>query len=200
MQIIVMDFISLDGVVQAPGDKEEDTDGGFVHGGWSIPFFDPDAMGPVLSEGMANAEALLFGRRTWDGMASAWPTRAGDPYADEMNAIRKYVASRTLTAAEASSRWNNTILLAGDDALGSIRQLRDEAGDGGILVWGSSSLAAQLIENDLVDGYCLILEPILLGGGKTIFPRDGRARRLELMSVTQAKTGTLLCTYRPATS
>src|ERR1700682_661599 len=168
MRIILSDFISLDGVVQAPGGKDEDTDGEFQHGGWSGPFFDPESMGAVIGEDMARTEALLFGRRTWDGMAAAWPNRAGDPYADQMNAIPKYVVSRTLTAEEASSRWNNTTLLGGEDAVGAIRQLRDRAGDGGILVWGSASLALQLVENDLVGEYCLILEPILLGGGKTI--------------------------------
>jgi len=81
MQIILSDFISLDGVVQAPGGKDEDTDGGFQHGGWSMPFFDPDSMGTVIDEVMDRTEALLFGRRTWDGMAAAWPGRAGDPYA-----------------------------------------------------------------------------------------------------------------------
>jgi dihydrofolate reductase len=197
MRIILSDFISLDGVVQAPGGPEEDTDGGFRHGGWSIPFFDPEVMGPVIGEDMARTEALLFGRRTWDGMAAAWPGRAGDPYADQMNAIPKYVASRTLTAEEASSRWNNTTLLGGEDALGAVRQLRDRDGDGGIMVWGSPSLAGQLVENDLVDEYRLMVEPILLGGGKTIFPSDGRARPLELVSVTQAKTGVLVCAYRP---
>src|SRR4030088_1073032 len=131
MRIILTDFISLDGVGQAPGGQAEDTDGGFRHGGWSAPFFDPEAIGPVLSAGMAQAEALLFGRRTWDGMAAAWPGRAGDPYADQMNAIPKYVVSRTLTAEEAASRWNNTTLLAGEDGVGAIRQLRDRAGDGG---------------------------------------------------------------------
>ena len=115
MQIILSAFISLDGVVQAPGGKDEDTDGGFRHGGWSMPFFDPESMGAVIGEVMARTEALLFGRRTWDGMAAAWPGRAGDPYADQMNAIRKYVVSRTLSAEEASSRWNNTTLLGGGD-------------------------------------------------------------------------------------
>ncbi len=199
MRIILSDFISLDGVVQAPGGPEEDTDGGFQNGGWSMPFFDPDAMGPVLGEVMGQTEALLFGRRTWDVMASAWPGRAGDPFADQMNAIPKYVLSRTLTDEDASSRWNNTTLLGGDDAIGAVRRLRDRDGDGGIQVMGSASLARQLVENDLVDEYRLMLEPIVLGGGKTIFPGDGKARAPELVSVTQAKTGVLICAYRPAT-
>src|SRR5579859_4342832 len=197
MRIILSDFISLDGVVQAPGGQEEDTDGGFRNGGWSMPFFDAEAMGPVLGEVMAGTEALLFGRRTWEVMASAWPGRAGDPFADQMNAMPKYVVSRTLTAEEASSRWNNTSLLGGEDAIGAIRQIRDRDGDGGIQVMGSASLAVQLVENDLVGEYRLMLEPILLGGGKTIFPRDGRSRPLELVSVTQASTGVLMCAYRP---
>jgi dihydrofolate reductase len=200
MRIILSDFISLDGVVQAPGGPEEDTDGGFRNGGWSMPFFDPEAMGPVLGEVMGQTEALLFGRRTWDVMASAWPERAGDPFADQMNAIAKYLVSRTLTAEAASTRWNNTTVLGGDDAIGAVRELRDRDGDGGIQVMGSASLAAQLVENDLVDEYRLMLEPILLGGGKTIYPPDGRARPLELVSVTQAKTGVLICAYRPAAS
>jgi dihydrofolate reductase len=198
MRIVIIDFISLDGVVQSPGGREEDTTGGFRHGGWSAPYFDDEAMGPAINEVMTESEALLFGRRTWDVMASAWPGRAGDPFADQMNAIRKYVVSRTLTDEDASSRWNNTTLLAGEDALGAIRELRDSDGDGIIQVWGSSSLALQLVEHDLVDEFRLMLEPILLGGGKTIFPRDGRARPLELVSVTPARTGVLICTYRPA--
>ena len=199
MRIILSDFISLDGVVQAPGGKEEDTDGGFRHGGWSMPYFDPETMGSAIDEVMNGTEALLFGRRTWEVMASAWPGRAGDPFADQMNAIPKYVASRTLAADDAASRWNNTTLLAGDDAISAIRELRDDGGDGGMQVMGSPSLALQLVEHDLVDEYRLMLEPILLGGGKTIFPTDGRARPLELVSVTPAKTGVLICTYRALT-
>ena len=173
MRIVLSDFISLDGVVQAAGGKDEDTDGEFQHGGWSMPLFDPESMGAVIGEVMGRTEALLFGRRTWDGMAAAWPGRAGDPYADQMNAIPKYVASRTLSAEEASARWNNTTLLGGGgDAIDAIRSLRTSDGSG-LQVWGSASLARQLVENDLVDEYQLMLEPILLGGGKTIF-RDGR--------------------------
>jgi dihydrofolate reductase len=198
MRIILSDFISLDGVVQAPGGKDEDPEAGFQHGGWSAPFFDPDSMGAVIGEVMGRTEALLFGRRTWDGMAAAWPGRAGDPYADQMNAVRKYVASRTLSDEEVASRWNNSTLLGGEDAIESIRSLRATGDDGGLQVWGSASLARQLVENDLVDEYQLMIEPIMLGGGKTIFPSDQRARQLELVSVTQAKTGVLVCAYRPA--
>jgi dihydrofolate reductase len=196
MRVIITDFISLDGVVQAPGGPEEDTDGGFAHGGWSGPYFDPETMGGAIAEAMAQAQALLFGRRTWEVMASAWPGRAGDPFADQMNAIAKYVVSRTLTPSDVS-RWNNTTLLGGDGALGAVRELRDTEG-GGIQVWGSASLARQLVEHDLADEYRLMIEPILLGGGKSVFPADGRARRLELVSVTQAKTGVLICSYRRA--
>jgi dihydrofolate reductase len=96
-----------------------------------MPFFDPDSMGAVIGEVMAQTEALLFGRRTWEAMASAWPGRGGDPFADQMNAIPKYVVSRTLTAEEASSGWNNTTVLGGEGAIGAVRDLTDRDGDGG---------------------------------------------------------------------
>jgi dihydrofolate reductase len=194
MEIILCAFISLDGVVQSPGGQDEDRDGGFAHGGWSAPFFDPETMGPAIGDVMSRSEALLFGRRTWQTMAAAWPERAGDPFADQMNAIGKYVVSRTLT--ESDMTWNTTLLPA-DDAIGAIRKLKQQPG-GALQVWGSASLATQLVENDLVDEYCLMLEPILLGGGKRIFPDSGAARPLELVSATTASTGVLVCTYRPA--
>ena len=198
MRIILSDFMSLDGVVQAPGGADEDRDGDFAHGGWSMPLFDSEAMGAAIDEVMKRSDALLFGRRTWEVMAAEWPKNAGDPFADQMNAIPKYVASHTLSAQEASSRWNNTTLLGGGgDAIEAIRSLRKSDGDGGVQMWGSASLARQLIELDLVDEYCLMIEPILLGGGKSIFPPDRKARRLELVSVQPAKTGVLICSYRP---
>ena len=197
MRVVISDFMSLDGVVQAPGGREEDTDGGFAHGGWSMPYFDPDTMGPAIDEVMKGTEALLFGRRTFQTMAAAWPGRAGDPFADRMNEIRKYVASRTLT--EADLGWENSTLLPSEDAVGAVRKLRAEDG-GDIQVMGSSSLAAQLISNDLVDEYRLMLEPVLLGGGKRLFPDDGQSRPLELVSTSTSGTGVQICTYRPVAS
>jgi dihydrofolate reductase len=194
MRVVVHEFMSLDGVVQAPGGPEEDTDGGFSHGGWSMPYFDPEVMGPVISQGMDTADALLFGRRTWQGMAAAWPERAGDPYADQMNAIEKYVASRTLTPDDLT--WN-TSLLSADDALADIAALRDQAG-GDLVTWGSASLVRSLLAEGLVDVLNLMIEPILLGGGKRIFPDDGVARTLELTSTTTASTGVVICTYTAA--
>ena len=93
MRISVSEFISLDGVVQAPGGAEEDTEGGFTHGGWSMPFFDPDVMGSSIGEITGQADALLYGRRTWQVMAGAWPGRAGDPFADWINSVEKHVVS-----------------------------------------------------------------------------------------------------------
>ena len=194
MRVVVNEFMSLDGVVQAPGGPEEDTDGEFAHGGWSIPYFDPDVMGSAIGQQMDGAEALLFGRRTWQGMAAAWPERAGDPYADQMNAIGKYVASRTLTPADLT--WNTTLLSA-DGALDEVAALR--ARDGGdLIVWGSVSLARDLLARGLVDELNLMVDPILLGGGKRIFPEDGAARPLRLTRSVTTGTGVQVCTYTTA--
>lgn len=194
MRVVVSDFMSLDGVVQAPGGPEEDTEGGFAHGGWSMPFFDTDTMGAAIDEAMAATEALLFGRRTWQTMAAAWPGRAGDPFADRMNEIPKYVASRTLSQDDLD--WTNSTLLPPDDVVGAVQRLRERDG-GNVQVMGSASLARNLISHDLIDEYRLMLEPIVLGGGKRLFPDDGRARPLELVASTVSNTGVHICTYRP---
>jgi dihydrofolate reductase len=130
-------------------------------------------------------------------MADAWPNRAGDEFADQMNAIPKYVASRTLT--EQDLDWNNTTLLGGDDAIGAIRELRARAG-GGLQVMGSASLARQLIDNDLIDEINVMIEPVLLGGGKRVFPESGNKRELELVETAIAKTGVVICKYRYAST
>jgi len=194
MRIVVNEFMSLDGVVQAPGGAEEDTDGGFTHGGWSVPYFDPEVMGAAVGAGMDTADALLFGRRTWQGMAAAWPGRAGDPYADQMNAIEKYVASRTLTPDDLT--WNTT-LLSPEHAVADIAALREEEGRD-VVMWGSVSLVKALLGEGLIDQLNLMIEPIILGGGKRIFPEDGNARPLRLVDCVTTSTGVQVCTYRPA--
>ncbi|MCH0542166.1 dihydrofolate reductase [Streptomyces sp. MUM 203J] len=196
MHIVISEFISLDGVVQAPGGPDEDTDGGFAHGGWTHPFFDPEVVGGAFDEALGKAEALLFGRRTWRTMASAWPGRAGDPFADRMNAIRKYVVSGTLGDGDLTA-WDNTTLIPAADATPRIRDLREAPG-GDLLVMGSPTLARTLLSEDLVDELHLTVMPVLLGGGKTIFPADGALRTLELVSTVTSGTGAQVCTYRRA--
>ena len=195
MRVVVSDFISLDGVVQAPGGEREDLDGGFRHGGWSMPYFDAEAMGPVLDATFDTAGALLFGRRTYETLADAWPRQTGDPFADKVNAIQKYVVSRTLTTADVT--WPNTTVLGGANPIADVRRMKHDPG-GDIVVLGSAALARHLIAEGLVDEYRLMIEPILLGGGKRLFPDDTWARPLELVAVTPTATGVLVCTYRPS--
>ncbi|MFF4449242.1 dihydrofolate reductase family protein [Streptomyces sp. NPDC001502] len=195
MRIVITEFISLDGVVQAPGGQGEDDDGGFAHGGWSHPFFDPEVVGGSFTEAMENAQALLFGRRTWQTMAAAWPGRAGDPFADRMNSIPKYVVSRTLGEADLS--WNNTTRIPGDEAAARIRELHETEG-GDLVVMGSPTLVRTLLSEGLVDELRLMVMPVLLGGGKSVFPADGGLRTLELVSTAISPAGVHVCTYRPA--
>ncbi len=194
MRIVIIEFMSLDGVVQAPGGPDEDTDGGFAHGGWTHPFFEPEVVGSAFDEAMIETQALLFGRRTWQTMAAAWPGRAGDPFADQMNAIPKYVVSETLGDDELT--WDNTSRIPGDEAVARIRELHETDG-GDLLVMGSSTLARTLLREGLVDELRLLIMPVILGGGKTIFPDDGARRTLELVSTVTSGTGVNVCTYRP---
>jgi dihydrofolate reductase len=193
MRIVITEFISLDGVVQAPGGPDEDTDGGFAHGGWTHPFFDPEVVGGAFTDAMTNAEALLYGRRTWQGMAAAWPERAGDPFADQMNALPKYVVSRTLGDDELT--WNTT-RIPGDEAVAHIRKLRETDG-GDLVVMGSPTLVRTLLHEGLVDKLRLVTMPVMLGGGKTIFPDDGARHTLELVSTVTSGAGVQACVYRP---
>jgi dihydrofolate reductase len=190
MRIVVYEFMSLDGVVQAPGGPDEDTE----HGGWSMQYFDPDTMGAAFDRSLDEAEALLFGRRTWQGMAAAWPERAGDPFADKMNALKKYVVSRTL--GEDDLTWN-TELIPGDRGLEEVAALRDREG-GNVLLWGSPTLVRSLLAEGLIDELNLMIEPIVLGGGKRVFEDDGVARPLELVESVTTGTGVQMSRYRPA--
>src|SRR5215216_918397 len=133
-KIVVSEFISLDGVVQAPGGAQEDLDGGFRHGGWSMPYFDPEVMGAAIGEASADTGAILQGRRTWQVMAGAWPERAGDEFADFMNTVQKYVVSDTLEDADVQ-HWSPTTIIRGAELVTEIQKLRDTPG-GSVSVMG----------------------------------------------------------------
>jgi dihydrofolate reductase len=194
MRVLVSEFMSLDGVVQAPGGKDEDTSGGFRHGGWSFEFFDPDVMGAVVNEYAERSEVLLQGRRTYQVSAAAWPERSGDPFSDWINRAQKYVVSDTLS--ESDLTWTPTTIIRGKELVEKVSALREQPG-GDIYIYGSLSVVRALLTEGLVDELVLMIEPITLGGGKTLFPIDGEARKLELISAQTAKTGVQICRYRP---
>ncbi|HET9724758.1 MAG TPA: dihydrofolate reductase family protein [Actinomycetota bacterium] len=191
-KLVLIEFLSLDGVMQAPGDPNEDTEGGFRHGGWQIPFMD-DVFMAAAGEGMAETDAHLFGRKTYQIMAAYWPTApADDPFAQHLNSIEKYVASRTLERVE----WRNTTLIEGD-VVQAVRDLKERPGKN-IAVLGSGDLAQTLMANDLVDVYSLSVVPIVLGSGKRLFRDSDRVRRLRLVDSKPTTTGGLMLTYEPA--
>ena len=194
MKVVVSEFISLDGVVQAPGGPEEDTSGGFRHGGWSGQFFDPEVMGRVIGEVAERSEALLQGRLTYQVSASAWPQRSGDPFSDWINAAQKYVVSDTL--AETDLTWGPATIVRGRDLLEHVSALRAQDG-GDLYIYGSLTVVRSLLTAGLLDELLLFIEPITLGGGKTLFPTDGEARRFELASAETTATGVQVCRYRP---
>jgi dihydrofolate reductase len=191
-KLVVIEFLSLDGVYQAPGDPNEDTEGGFRHGGWQRPYFD-DVLGVAAAQGMAETDAHLFGRKTYEIMAAYWPTApSDDPFAQHLNSVAKYVASRTLQKVE----WQNSTLIR-EDLVDEVTKLKDQPGKT-IAVLGSGNLVRTLIEHDLVDEYSLAVYPIVLGRGKKLFPGSDRALRLRLVDSKPTTTGGLLLTYEPA--
>jgi dihydrofolate reductase len=188
----VIEFLSLDGVMQAPGAPDEDTEGGFRHGGWQRPYFD-DVLAASAAEGMAATDAYLFGRKTYEKMAAYWPNVSDDdPYARHMNSTRKYVASSTLRDLD----WAHSTVIEGDVAE-EVGKLKGEAG-GNIAVLGSGELVQTLIANDLVDEFFLAMYPIVLGSGKRLFRGADQARRLTLVDSQTTGTGGLILTYRPS--
>ena len=194
MRVLVSEFMSLDGVVQAPGGKDEDTSGGFRHGGWSFEFFDPDVMGAVVDEYAQRSEVLLQGRRTYQVSAGAWPQRGGDPFSDWINKAQKYVVSDTLS--ESDLTWTPTTIIRPKELAEKVSALREQPG-GDNYIYGSLTVVRALLAEGLVDELVLMIEPITLGGGKTLFPSDGEARKFELISAQTAKTGVQICRYRP---
>ena len=188
-KIIVHEFITLDGVIQAPGGADEDTEGGFTHGGWTRPYWHDD-IGLHFFQAMSQADALLLGRKTWQIHGGAFEPMTGDPFADTMNNIRKYVVSTTLKSAAA---WRNSILIR-DNVVEAIRQLKQQPGKN-ILVDGSSVLAPVLAQHDLVDEYSLHIYPLVLGGGKRLFP-EGKRLNLTLVEAVPLPTGVVFVRYR----
>jgi dihydrofolate reductase len=194
VRVVVSEFISLDGVVQAPGGPQEDTTGGFQHGGWSIPYFDPEVMGPAIGRITEHGVALLQGSRTYQVSSGAWPDRAGDPFADWINGVQKYVVSDSLTDEDLT--WKPATIVPRGDLVRRVSELREEPG-GHIYVYGSLTIVRALLAATLVDELLLMIEPITLGGGKTLFPDDKQARKFELVSAETASTGVQVCRYRP---
>lgn len=193
-KLIVNEFLTLDGVMQAPGGEDEDRSGGFEHGGWQQPYFD-DVFGEAITTGLAEAGGFLLGRRTWEIFAAYWPTAPVEErsVADPLNTLPKYVASRTLSEPLA---WSNSTLIAGDLAEG-VRRLKSEPGKD-LQLFGSGDLMQTLMGDDLIDEYRLMVHPVVLGSGARLF-RDGNPRRpLTLTDSKTSTTGVLMLTYRPA--
>jgi dihydrofolate reductase len=190
-ELIVAEFITLDGVIQAPGGAEEDTDGGFTHGGWTWPYWHDD-IGAHFFAAFSQADALLLGRKTWQIHGEAFERMAGDPFADAMNGIHKYVVSTTLASASA---WRNTTLIR-ENVVEAVRDLKHQPGQN-ILLDGSSVLAQTLARHDLIDEYSLHVYPIMLGGGKRIFP-EGTRIDMTLVEASPLPTGVVFMRYRRA--
>ena len=192
--VIVNEFMSLDGVVQAPGGADEDPSGGFEHGGWHLGYFDDVSRKRVL-DGIVEAGGSLLGRRTWEIFAAYWPNASEEEQviADPLNTKPKYVASTTLSDP---LEWQNSTVLQGDVAEAVAALKRQDGAD--VHVIGSAELVRSLIEHDLVDELRLMIDPVLLGGGKGIFRADAARRPLRLVGGEVTSTGAILATYAPA--
>ena len=187
-RLTINTFLTLDGVMQAPGGPEEDPAGGFTHGGWSVNYWD-GVMGEVMGEAFTRPFDLLLGRKTYEIFAAHWPHARNEPGAEQLNSATKYVASRTLEAVE----WENSILLEGD-AAEAVAQLKEQDGPE-IQVHGSSNLIQTLLEHDLVDEYRLWTFPVVLGTGKRLFADGAIPRGLKLVDSKVSTTGVVIATY-----
>lgn len=192
MRLTLHTFLTLDGVMQAPGGPDEDQSGGFGYGGWSAPY-GAEESGAAITGWFEHASAFLLGRKTYQIFAAYWPrvTDAGNPIASKLNALPKYVASATLPSVD----WANSTLLGGD-VVTEVGKLKERPGDE-LQVHGSGELAQELIEADLVDEYRLMFIPVHLGSGRKLF-RDGtRAAALRLIKSSVTSTGVIIASYLP---
>lgn len=189
--VVVNEFLSLDGVMQAPGGPDEDRRGGFELGGWHMPYGDDDMTAAAL-EAMDDLDGFLLGRRTYEIFASYWPSAPEDnPFTGRMNRLTKYVVSETVDEVE----WTNSMLLEGD-AVEAVAELKAQPGKD-LQVLGSGELVQTLMEHDLVDEYNLMIDPVVLGSGKRLFGDGAPTTALELVEVETTDTGTAILTYRP---
>jgi dihydrofolate reductase len=193
-KVVVVEWMTLDGVVQAPGHPDEDRDGGFEHGGWHLRYFD-DTSREWVAQGYAEAGGFLFGRRTYQNLAAYWPNASEEEQviAEPLNTKPKYVASRTLAEP---LEWQNSTLLTGDITR-AVRTLKQEDGRD-LHVIGSSEFAQTLIEHDLVDEYRLMIDPLVAGDGKRLFRNGGALKPLRLVESQATGTGAFLATYAAA--
>jgi dihydrofolate reductase len=190
-KLTIVEFVTLDGVMQSLGSPDEDREGGFAYGGWSAPYGD-EVAARAAGQGFTGTSAYLFGRKTYEKMAAHWPLEPDtNPIAAHLNAAAKYVVSKTLTRVE----WSGTEVLSGEPAA-SVRDLK-HSGDGGITVLGSGELVQTLIDHDLIDEYRVFVHPLVLGTGKRLFREVSRPLPLRLMECVQTSTGVLLLTYQP---
>ncbi len=191
-KVIVTDWVSLDGVAQGPNSADEDTSNGFTHGGWHPQYFDDVSMKWTI-DNVSGAGGYLFGRRTYEIFAAHWPNASEEEQAlaEPLNTRPKYVASTTLTEPLA---WKNSTLLVGDIAQ-AVGALKKEAG-GDLVVIGSTELVHTPIEHDLVNEFRLMIDPVVVGGGKRIFPDGGVLRSLEVAGTQVVTTGAMLVTYK----
>ena len=192
-KVVVFMNLTLDGVMQAPGRPDEDRRGAFEHGGWAVPYADPE-MGKVAAESMATTGALVFGRRTYEDFYSVWPNRTDDnPFTTVLNNTRKYVASRTL---EEPLPWVNSTLLRGDGAK-AVAGLKEQPGKD-LVILGSGELVKSLMRRNLIDLYVLQIHPLLLGAGRRLFSDDGSYAALRLVDSKTTTTGVIIATYLAA--
>jgi dihydrofolate reductase len=196
-RVIVNEFMSLDGVAQAPGGADEDVSGGFAHGGWHMRYMEEELARRWVLESIVAAGGFLLGRRTYEIFASYWPNAPEEEQviAEPLNTKPKYVASTTLTDP---LDWQNSTVLQGD-VQEAVAALKREDGDD-LHVIGSTELVQMLIEHGLVDEFRLMIDPVTLGGGKRIFRDDGSLRPLRLVDGEVTSTGAILATYAPGDS